>query len=321
MPEDLRPMASSAGVEERPLAEPPAAEPARAPASTSLARGLLRAARPKQWAKNVLVAAAPGAAGVLGSGLNPLRVALAFVAFCLVASGMYLLNDAADIEADRRHPVKRHRPIASGVVPLPVAIAAGIALTLVGLGVALTVNWGLLLAVGIYVAITLAYTLWLKHLAVIDIATVAAGFIIRAIAGGVAVDVPISRWFLIVASFGSLFVVAGKRTGERLDLGEDRALVRATLGAYSHDYLHFVWTMAAGVTVAAYCLWAFEGAEDAAFPWYELTIVPFVVGILRYALLLEAGRGGAPEEVILGDRTIQVLGGLWVLLFAGAVYL
>ena len=290
----------------------------------SFVAGMVRAIRPKQWAKNVLVAAAPAAAGVLDDPSTLVNTTIAFVAFCLVASALYLHNDISDREADRRHPTKRDRPIASGVVPVRVAAFSAVVLMLAGLGVAFVVQWQLALVVGLYAVSTVSYSTWLKHIAVIDIAVVASGFVFRAVAGGVAVDVPISKWFLIVASFGSLFMVAGKRHAEYLTLDEDRALMRQTLGTYSLAYLRYVWMMASAVVIAGYCLWAFEQAEirlDRASIWYELSIVPFVLAILRYALLLDGGHGSEPEEIVLGDRTLQALGVAWVVLFGVGVYL
>jgi decaprenyl-phosphate phosphoribosyltransferase len=290
-------------------------------ARRSVARAMLREARPKQWAKNVLVFAAPAAAGVLSHGDVLRDTMLAFVAFCLVASGTYYLNDAADIESDRRHPTKCRRPIAAGEIPLRSAVVTGVLLLLAGLGTALVVRWELLVVVAVYVVLTGSYTVWLKHVAVIDIAVVASGFVIRAIAGGVATDLPISQWFLIVASFGSLFVVAGKRYGEHREMGDERAGTRTTLAAYTLPYLRYVWMVASGVAITAYCLWAFEqSAGTAGLPWFELSIVPFVIAVLRYALLLETGHGSAPEDVILGDHALQIIGGTWVALFAVAVY-
>ena len=287
----------------------------------SVAAGVLRAMRPKQWLKNVLVVAAPAAAGVLTDGDVVGNVALAFVAFCLVSSGTYLLNDARDVESDRLHPRKRNRPIADGTVAVRLAVAAGIGLIAAGLTVAALVRLELLIVVAAYIVLTTSYTLWLKQVEVVDIVAIASGFIMRAVAGGAAADVPLSRWFIIVASFGSLFIVAGKRHGEHIDLGEDGEAVRATLGAYSRDYLKHVWTMASGVTIAAYCLWAFEMApKDAEVPLYELSIVPFVTFMLRYAMLLEAGHGEAPEDVVLGDRVLLALGAVWAALFGSGVY-
>ena len=293
-----------------------------APRPSSLGDGLIRQARPKQWAKNVLVAAAPAAAGVLTDPYQLAVTALAFTSFCLTASGVYYLNDARDVVADRRHPTKRHRPMAAGVVPLRVGIAVGVVLLAAGCGVAAVLSAQFLLTILAYIAITTSYTMWLKHVAVIDMAMVAAGFVVRAVAGGVATGVPLSEWFLIVASFGSLFMVAGKRYAEHVHIGAGRGDVRSTLGVYSDTYLRYVWMIASGVTITAYCLWAFErSTTHPAAIWYQFSIVPFTLALLRYALLLDGGEGGAPEDLVLHDRTMQVLGLLWVAVFAAGVYL
>jgi decaprenyl-phosphate phosphoribosyltransferase len=299
-----------------------APERARGAASgRGLAWGILRALRPKQWLKNVLVVAAPAAAGVLGHGDVLGNVALAFVAFCLVSSGTYLLNDSRDLASDRLHPRKRFRPIAAGIVPVGLAIGLGVLLIALGLAVAALVRLELLIVVAGYIVLTTSYTLWLKHVEVVDIVAIASGFIMRAVAGGAAANVPLSRWFIIVASFGSLFIVAGKRHGEHIDLGDEGGSVRPTLAAYSRDYLKYVWTMASGVTIAAYCLWAFEMAPKGSdVPLYELSIVPFVTFMLRYAMLLEAGHGEAPEDVVLGDRILAALAAVWIVLFGAGVY-
>jgi decaprenyl-phosphate phosphoribosyltransferase len=300
--------------------DPPARGPGASPTSRELALGLLRALRPKQWTKNVLVAAAPGAAGVITHSGVPAKVALAFVAFCLVSSATYLINDVGDVDEDRHHPVKRERPIAAGLVSPRLALVTAGVLIAGGFAVAATVRWGFVALLAGYLVVTVAYTFWLKHMAVFDIAVVASGFIFRAVAGGVAVDVPISRWFLIVTSFGSLFMVAGKRYSEHVTMGAERVVTRSTLATYSREYLRYVYTMASGVTLAGYCLWAFEQSRlEGSVPWFELSIVPFAVGVLRYALLLEEGAGGAPEDIVLGDRPIQVLGAIWLILFGAGV--
>lgn len=305
----------------RPAPEAPAA-PAAPSAPPAMAQALLRTARPKQWLKNLLVFAAPGAAGVLTEGEPLARTAGAFVVFCLAASGTYFLNDSLDADADRRHASKRHRPVAAGVVSVGLARAVGAALLAAAVAAAFPVGgWELAAVVGAYVSLTLSYSLWLKHQPVIDIAAVAAGFVLRTIAGGVAVDVPISQWFLIVASFGSLFMVTGKRSAEFAEMGENRGATRVALSYYTAPFLRYVRGVTSSIAIAAYCLWAFENAEAATTHfWFEVSIVPFVLGILRYALLLESGAGGAPEELVLGDRTLQVLGLLWAVLFAVGVY-
>jgi decaprenyl-phosphate phosphoribosyltransferase len=288
---------------------------------SSLAGGLVRTARPKQWLKNVLVFAAPGAAGVLTHRHALIDSVAAFGIFCLVAGGAYFVNDALDVEADRRHPRKRLRPIASGVIGVRQAQAIGTGLVAVGLALSVLVAVKFTLVLAIYVAVQVAYSLWLKDEAVVDLAAVASGFVLRAISGGVAAHVPISNWFLIVASFGSLFIVAGKRHAEHVDLRDGRGAHRSTLETYSLAYLGYVRAVSSGVAMTAYCLWAFEKAKVAHDPvLFQLSIIPFVLAVLRYALLLDAGQGGAPEEIVIGDRALQVLGLVWVGLFAAGVY-
>ncbi|HUF32517.1 MAG TPA: decaprenyl-phosphate phosphoribosyltransferase [Acidimicrobiales bacterium] len=282
---------------------------------------LARLLRPKQWIKNVLVLSAPGAAGVLTDPGDLARTLVAFVAFCLAASGTYALNDAHDVDADRRHPTKRFRPVASGAVSVASARVLGITLVLAAVAVgAATGRWQLPATVAAYVALTTSYTLVLKHIAVIDIAAVAGGFVLRAVAGAAATGVDVSEWFLIVASFGSLFMVSGKRSAE-IDAGGDLAGQRAVLASYSPQFLLYVRSVASGVAVLAYCLWAFEEAGSSqAGVWFQLSIIPFVLAVLRYALRLSTGEGGAPEDIVIGDRTLQVLGVVWAALFAAGVH-
>jgi decaprenyl-phosphate phosphoribosyltransferase len=282
----------------------------------------LRLLRPRQWIKNVLVFAAPAAAGVLDQGDHLLRTVLVFVAFCLAASGTYCLNDAADADADRLHPHKRFRPVAAGQVSPQAAIALGLVLLVAGVGVGAAANgWATAGIVALYIALTTSYTYWLKHHAVVDIVMVASGFVVRAVAGIVGTDVPLSDWYLIVASFGSLFLVAGKRSTE-LNLGAEAGEHRKALIAYSASFLLFVRAVAAGITLLAYCLWAFEKAEldPSWFPWFQLSILPFTMLILRYALAHAAEEHAGPEDIVLGDRPLQIIGLLWVVIMACGVY-
>jgi decaprenyl-phosphate phosphoribosyltransferase len=288
----------------------------------SLVGGLLGTARPRQWVKNVLLFAAPFGAGVITHRDELVRTILGFILFCVAASGAYFLNDALDVEADRRHVRKRLRPVAAGAVPvtlakviglalLPVAVAGGFALVNVEFGIAITC----------YVVVTLAYSLWLKHEPILDLAGVAAGFLIRAIAGGVAADVWISQWFIIVVGFSSLFIVTGKRSAEHLELGDERGDHRTTLSTYSPEFLRFVRGCATAAAFTAYCVWAFEkGAGTSGALWFELSIIPYVLAMLRYALLLDQGQGGAPEEIFLRNRVLQALGLAWAVLFAAGIY-
>jgi decaprenyl-phosphate phosphoribosyltransferase len=278
---------------------------------------LLRACRPRQWTKNVLVAAAPAAAGVLTHPEVALQVALAFVSFCMLASATYLVNDVRDREEDREDPRRRTRPIAAGELSVARALTAAVVLALGGLALAAAVSLELA-AVGLgYVALTGSYSLWLREIAIADIAAVAGGFLLRALAGGAATEVPLSRWFLVVTSFGALFLVAGKRYAELL---QDGPSARVAIRAYSERYLRFVLGLSATLTTSAYCLWAFQRGHDARVSLYELTIGPFVLWILRYALLLDQGAGRDPEELVLGDGFLIAMSLAWLVLFAAGVY-
>jgi decaprenyl-phosphate phosphoribosyltransferase len=295
-----------------------------ATAGLSTVAAVVRSARPLQWTKNLLVFAAPGAAGVLDDWPELGAALLAFVAFCLASSGIYLWNDALDVEADRRHPTKRKRPIAAGQLGIRSAEVVGTVLLIAACAVAAaTGRWQTVAVVLTYVATTILYSVWLKHIAVVDLVVVAAGFVLRAAAGAVAVDVPMSKWFVLCTVFGSLFIVAGKRYAELGEVGDGAGDVRPTLETYTLTYLRGVLTMSCGAAIISYCLWALETKElaDTNLPFYELSIVPMLTAMLRYLLLIEQGHGGAPEEVFASDRVLQLLGAAWVVTFGLGVYL
>ena len=286
-------------------------------------RGLLREARPKQWAKNVLVFAAPGAAGVLGDPSDLWRTLVIFVAFCLAASGTYFWNDILDVDADRAHPTKSRRPIAAGIVPLGTAKVVGTLMLVGGIALGFVPDWKAGVTLVSYVALTLTYsTIW-KHMAVLDLVAVAGGFVLRAVAGAAATSVEMSTWFVICTTFGSLFIVTGKRYAELREMGDDASSTRATLDQYSLNYLRMVLSVSCGATLVAYCIWAFETKEinGTSWPFYELSIVPMLTALLRYALVLDQGHGSAPEEIFASDRTLQALGALWLVVFGLGVYI
>lgn len=283
---------------------------------------LLKEARPKQWAKNILVFAAPGAAGVLNEWGSLWRTLLCFVALSLTASGTYFWNDIFDVEADRVHPTKCRRPIAAGLVSINTARIIGTLLLVSGIAVGFIPDWRCGVAVIVYVVLTVSYSTVLKHQPVLDLLAVAGGFVIRAIAGAEASSVEMSTWFLLCASFGALFIVTGKRYAEMKELGEGNGSTRSTLMAYSLDYLRMVLAVSLGATLVAYCTWAFATKEISGSSWpsYELSIIPMLAALMRYLLVLEQGRGGAPEEVFASDRTLQVLGLIWAIIFGLGVY-
>ncbi len=296
--------------------------PGRGALGGVVVRGLLVTARPRQWVKNVLILAAPAAAGVLGDDEILLRVALMVVAFCLLSSGGYLINDAIDAERDRLHPLKRSRPVAAGVVAPELAAGVGAGLLCAGLAVASAGGARAFAIAAAYAALTVSYTLWLKREPIIEMALLAGAFVLRAAAGAAAAQVHLTPWFVVVVSFGALFVVAGKRHADMLALGPEGGGTRETLALYPLGFVRFVWMMSATITVAAYCLWAVAQAtpRQADRAWIELSIVPFVLGLLRYAMLIEGGEGGAPEDVFAHDRVLQLFGLAWAGIFLYGVY-
>jgi decaprenyl-phosphate phosphoribosyltransferase len=283
---------------------------------------LVRAVRPRQWVKNVLVVAAPAAAGEVFARTTVIGVLVAFGVFCLAASGIYLVNDVGDVEEDRQHPTKRRRPIAAGDLPVPVALAAAAVLLAASIAVPLLVpsTGELWVVIAVYVTVQIAYCLWLKHQPVIDLAVVSSGFLLRAVAGGVAAGIHLSQWFLLVTAFGSLFMVAGKRYSEkRLHSGSSLGMTRKTLDEYSEPYLRFVWTLAAALVTMSYSLWAFELSDQTGSPLPAVSLAPFVIGVLRYAVDVDRGEAGAPEDIVLRDRVLQLVGLVWLLTFVATV--
>lgn len=282
---------------------------------SNLFTGIVKAVRPRQWVKNLLVFAAPLAA--LGGGAEfdyrevLYKVSIAFVVFCMAASSIYLINDARDVEADRAHPTKQYRPIAAGVLPVGMAYGIATVLAVACLAISWWVTPKLALVMAVYLVIQLAYCFGLKHQAVLDICILSSGFLIRAIAGGVAAGIPLSQWFLMVMAFGSLFMAAGKRYAE-LQLAERTgAKIRKSLENYTSTYLTFVWTLSATAVVVCYGLWAFE-RDGATGSWFVVSIIPFTVAILRYAVDVDGGMAGEPEEIALRDRVLQLLALAWI---------
>jgi decaprenyl-phosphate phosphoribosyltransferase len=303
----------------RPLAPAPAPDlggPPEPPIPPTW-RALVRTARPKQWIKNVLVFAAPAAAGVLDEPKHLAQTFVAFVAFCLAASGTYFFNDALDAHADRLHPTKQFRPVAAGHISERLAKVIAVILVVLGIVVAVPVQNGKLAAVvAAYVVLTLT-----RRVAEAQPSSTSARR--RRIRDPrLPAVLPLASRIRLVSHHhagASLFMVTGKRP-EQIKLGG------ATLApghahrvfARVHSYVRAV---ASSVTIMAYCLWAFESAaKTGTQAWFEISIVPFVLAILRYAHVIEQGRGGAPEDIILSDHVIQVLGLLWAVTFAIGVY-
>jgi decaprenyl-phosphate phosphoribosyltransferase len=291
------------------------------PRQRSVVRSLVTTARPRQWIKNALVFAAPGTAGVLLQPSALGKATAAFVAFCMASSGMYFFNDVKDRVRDNAHPIKRLRPVAAGRLSRRHAWLAGAALTAAAV-ITAAAGAGLPLTACIvaYLVLAVSYTYWLKDIVLVDVAAVAATFVLRAAGGGIAVGVYLSSWFLLVACFGALFVVTGKRFAEYRALGGERGNHRKTLDDYSEQSLRSMLTSSSTVTITAYCLWAFEG-QGSRNPFAALSILPLVLGLYRYALLREGGSCDSPEELLLRDRFLQISSVLWISCVAAGVYL
>ncbi|HTX62093.1 MAG TPA: decaprenyl-phosphate phosphoribosyltransferase, partial [Acidimicrobiales bacterium] len=295
------------------------------PDRTATARGLVSAMRPRQWVKSLIVGIAPAASGEALHAHVLAHTALAFVAFCATSSATYLLNDVRDREADLQHPGKRWRPIATGVVPVDLALVAMAVLGCVGLAIGFATSWPLGVVLVLYLAESIAYSMGAKRISVIELGLITSGFVLRGVAGGVASGLPLSSWFLMVITFGALFVVVGKRLAEYHHLGEGAGAHRPVLATYTRSFLEAALTLSAAVTVTGYCLWGFAvdrnglGHQHHQF-WIQLSVAPVALAVLYVLLQLDAGRGGTPEDLVLRDRTVQALGLVWAVLVAVGIY-
>jgi len=287
-----------------------------------LVASVLNSLRPRQWAKNLFVFA-----GVIFSQqlFTPQvwRAVFAFGLFCALSGAIYLLNDVADADKDRLHPVKRRRPVASGA--LPRGLALGIGLALLAASVAVTFSLGLpfgLVAVA-YGALLTAYSVWLKHLVILDVLVVAMGFVLRAVAGAVAVGADISGWLLICTVLIALFLALGKRRHEYLTLKGSAAAHRPILAEYSEGFIDQMIAVVTASAVTAYALYTMSPETVAKFHTRLLPLtLPFVLyGIFRYLYLLYRRElGGNPSDLVLSDRALLVNTTLWMVTVLLLIY-
>ncbi len=291
--------------------------PARS--SVGMVSGLLRTARPHQWVKQSLLIAAPAAGGVLLQPAVWVRLVLAVLAFCLAASATYLVNDALDVEQDRRHPTKRHRPVAAGAVTVRAALLAAAVLAVTALTVAATLGAAFLGVLAAYLALTAAYSTYLKHRAVLDIVGVSGGFVLRAVAGGTATGVVLSQWFLMVALFGSLVLVAGKRRSEQA-AAHPGGSTRAVLAAYPPGFLDQVLGIGVTATLLSYAQWSTSLLGDDQL-LLASSLLPFMLAMLRHLLLVHRGQAEAPERLLTSDRPMQLAVATWLILLLAGTYL
>lgn len=289
-----------------------------------LAGRLLRTARPRQWLKNVLVFAAPTASGAILVRGTVLAAVMALLAFTAAAVATYFLNDAADVAADRRHPVKSLRPVAAGLISRRAAVAVGIGTAVAAVALGAAVNPPFAACVLAYLVLTGAYSAGLKHIPIVDLLVVAGGFVLRTAGGGAATGTAVSSWFLLLTLLGSLFLVTAKRSGEqnRATSDADDATRRRVLAGYSASWLQQTLTMALTGTVLAYAAWAFQyRGHDVALPLLAASLVPFLAALLRYSLLVARGGGETPEALLTSDRFLLVAGLVWAGTAGAAIYL
>ena len=278
-------------------------------------KALIKTMRPRQWTKNAFIFAALVFDGQLLNLNSFMRTLAGFALFCLISSTVYIFNDLADIEADRQHPEKKKRPIASGELPVNVAFSAGIFLIVVTLALGYLLEPAFALVIGLYFLIFMAYTKWLKHIPILDVLVIASGFVLRVIAGVTLINVErFSPWLYVVMSLLSLFLGFGKRRAELGLLAQGAGSHRKVFEGYTIPLLDQYIMIVSGTTIVAYSLYTFSAPNVPENHSMMLTI-PFVVyTIFRYLYLIHIEElGGAPEDILLTDRPFQVALALWAL--------
>ncbi len=292
----------------------------KAGGSIGIAGSLLRLARPKQWTKNGFVLAGVVFAGKVLSLSHVFDAALTFLAFCLLSGAVYAFNDVLDVEEDRKHPLKRLRPVASGEVPVTAAVVFSVFLLIFGLGLCFYVNLGVGATGLAYLALQAVYTPILKHLAILDVMSISAGFVIRALAGVAAVNSPISPWLIVCTGLLTLFLGFSKRRHELATLGDGAVVHRKNLRDYSVPMLDEMMNIMISATIIAYTLYTFTVYErqDEIF---MMASIPFVIyGVFRYMLLVHRDGGGNPDTLLLADRPMQVTLFLWLVVVGVTIY-
>ena len=275
-------------------------------------KALLKTMRPRQWTKNVFVLAALVFDQKLKDPEALLRSLAGFALFCLLSSTVYIINDIMDVEADRKHPTKCKRPIASGKLPIPVALGAAALILALTFLAAYFLSIDFLIVAALYFLINLAYSTWLKHIPLVDVLILAAGFVLRVAAGVSLIEVQrFSPWLYVCTTLLALFMGFGKRRAE-LALVAGSSGTRKVLDGYTIPFLDQLILIVASTTIIAYSLYTFL-AENAPPNHSMMLTIPFVVyAIFRYLYLIHVKQqGGAPEELVLTDRPLQVSFLLW----------
>jgi 4-hydroxybenzoate polyprenyltransferase len=273
--------------------------------------------RPKQWTKNGFVLAGVVFAGEALQVPSVVATLLAFVAFCSLSGAVYTVNDVMDIAEDRKHPAKRLRPIASGEISVRVAVVYAAMLALLGLALAFFVDRGVGLAGLAYLALQVVYSPVLKHMVILDVMSISAGFVLRALAGVAAVGVAISPWLVVCTGLLTLFLGFSKRRHEIATLGEGAAVYRKNLKDYSVEMLDQMMNIMVAATIIAYTMYTFFAYQHS----YMMASIPFVIyGVFRYLLLVHRNGGGNPDTLLLADRPLQINLLLWLAVVMTVIY-
>ncbi len=285
---------------------------------------LVRAMRPKQWTKNLIVFAGLIFAHELFDPVSLAETLTAFFLFCLLSSSIYIVNDIKDVERDRQHPLKSKRPIAAGELSIPAAWLSATVLTLFVLISSFVLDPGFGLVALMYFALLFAYSYWLKHLVILDVLTIAIGFVLRAVAGAEVIDVEFSAWLLLCTILLALFLGLSKRRHELSLLGENAQSHRKILAEYSPHLLDQMIGVVTASTLMAYALYTMDDGTIEKFGTsYMILTIPFVIyGIFRYLYLVhQKDKGGSPATILTSDKPILIAIVLWGLLSVGLIYL
>jgi 4-hydroxybenzoate polyprenyltransferase len=279
--------------------------------------------RPGQWTKNLVVFAGLIFGQKLLDAAAVATSCAAFATFCALSGAVYLINDVRDREADQRHPVKARRPIASGAVSTTAALATAVLLAAGGVGAAFALHPNFGFVALAYLALQVLYSLSFKHIVILDVQSIALGFVLRAVAGAVVLNVPISHWLLVCTMLGALFLALSKRRAELVGLADDAISHRQSLRHYSPDLLDQMISIVAASTLLSYAFYTISAETIAKFGTDKLLLtLPFpLYGLFRYLYLLhQRDGGGDPSETLMRDRPIQACVVLWALAVALIIY-
>jgi decaprenyl-phosphate phosphoribosyltransferase len=275
---------------------------------------IIKSSRPSQWKKNLLVYAAAFASGSFLEVSVFVKSTVAFVIFILISSTVYLINDVFDSEFDSAHPTKKNRPIASNQLSKRLAVISSIILAVIAISSSflfLSNNFGFIVIIYLFLQVTYIYIL--KDKVVLDLISIASGFVLRAIAGAIATSILASPYFIVVIGFSSLFVISGKRFSE-IKNHQNHLLTRPALAGYSLNFLRLVWSISLSISIVFYIMWAMELSvvENNLFPSYS--VFPFIIALLRYASTVDSGGGEFPEKMLSADIVLVLCAVTWGIL-------